>query len=296
MKKALSILLVMCVLCLFIPATAEVDLTGDWYFVRFLSDEPIWIDMTIVAKITLSLYNNGTFAIVVNTQDGVQKADGSWKYTENGIIVTIGDESELFVYEDSLLWNVDENGSTLVFSRNKEAVAVLDVTLNKKNVVLTRTSKKKKPSVVLKASVQPADATIKGVKWSSSDPTVAKVNDAGKVIGLKAGTAVITCTSKDIGVIAAECQITVKDKQIQKLYLNKTKANVLKGDTLQLKVRKVKPADALNQKVKWSSSNKKVATVSKNGKIKALKKGSCYIICTAADGSGVKVKCKITVK
>ena len=56
------------------------------------------------------------------------------------------------------------------------------------------------------------------------------------------------------------------------------------------------PANATNKKVKWKSSKKSVATVSKDGTVKAKKKGTTTITCTAQDGSGIKATCKITVK
>ena len=46
----------------------------------------------------------------------------------------------------------------------------------------------------------------------------------------------------------------------------------------------------------WTGSNKKVASVDANGKVKALKAGTATITGTAADGSKKKVTCKITVK
>ena len=83
---------------------------------------------------------------------------------------------------------------------------------------------------------------------------------------------------------------------VKSIVLNKTKATLKKGKTLQLKVKTVKPADATNKKVTWKSSNKKVATVDKNGKVKAVGKGTCTITCTAKDGSKVKAKVAIKVK
>lgn len=78
--------------------------------------------------------------------------------------------------------------------------------------------------------------------------------------------------------------------------LNKSKATLKKGKTLQLKVTKIRPAEAEGVKFKWSSSDKSVATVTKNGKVKAKGKGTCVITCEAQDGSGLKRSCKITVK
>ena len=173
---------------------------------------------------------------------------------------------------------------------------VTSIKLNKTKATLTRTSEKKKPTLQLTATVTPADATNTAVKWSSSDTSVAKVDKNGKVTALKSGTATITCEAKDGSGAKATCKITVKNKLVTKITLNKTKYSLKKGKTFQLQVKTLKPATALNQKVKWTSSNKKVAKVDSTGKVTAVKKGTCTITCTAADGSGVKTTCTITVK
>ena len=69
--------------------------------------------------------------------------------------------------------------------------------------------------------------------------------------------------------------------------LNKTKATLYLGQTLQLKLNNAKGT------VKWKSSKKAVATVSSKGKVTAKKKGSATI--TATNGKK-SYKCKITVK
>lgn len=73
----------------------------------------------------------------------------------------------------------------------------------------------------------------------------------------------------------------------KKVKLNKTKVTVYVGKSVQLKVNNNK------KKVKWSTSNKKVAIVSKKGKVKGKKVGKATI--TAKIGKK-KYKCKITVK
>lgn len=86
-----------------------------------------------------------------------------------------------------------------------------------------------------------------------------------------------------------------KETKVTSLTLNKTKATLTKGKTTTLKVT-AKPSDATNKAVTWKSSNTKIATVDKNGKVKAVKKGTVTITATAKDGSGKKVTCKVTVK
>ena len=56
----------------------------------------------------------------------------------------------------------------------------------------------------------------------------------------------------------------------------------------------IKPANATDQSIKWSSSNKKVATVDQSGLVTAVKKGSATI--TAKSSNGKKATCKVTVK
>ena len=63
-------------------------------------------------------------------------------------------------------------------------------------------------NVQLSATVSPADATNKGVYWTSNDTTVAKVDALGKVTAVKAGTATITATTVD-GTKTATCTVTV---------------------------------------------------------------------------------------
>lgn len=92
---------------------------------------------------------------------------------------------------------------------------------------------------------------------------------------------------------AAKAPSVVK---VQAITLNKTEVSLKKGKTVTLKVKKISPADATETDVKWTSSNKKVATVDQNGKVKGKGKGTCTITCAAQDGSGVKVTCKVIVK
>ena len=84
--------------------------------------------------------------------------------------------------------------------------------------------------------------------------------------------------------------------KITSISLDKNKATLKKGKTLQLKVKSILPADATNKKLKWTSSDKKIASVDKDGKVKAKKKGKCTITCIATDGSGIQATCKIIVK
>ena len=62
--------------------------------------------------------------------------------------------------------------------------------------------------VVLTATVNPSNASNKNVYWTSSDSSVATVDNAGKVTAVKRGTALITVTTEN-GNKTATCTITV---------------------------------------------------------------------------------------
>ncbi|MGN1126642.1 MAG: Ig-like domain-containing protein [Ruminococcus sp.] len=137
-------------------------------------------------------------------------------------------------------------------------------------------------SVYVKGSLQ-IHATVKNgsgkTTYKSSNTKVAKVSSKGKVTGVKKGSAVITV--KNHGV-SKKFRVTVKNPK-----LNATSKTLYKGKSFTLKVT------GKIGKAKFSSSNKKVATVSSSGKITAKKKGSATITVKA---NGVTLKCKVTVK
>lgn len=71
------------------------------------------------------------------------------------------------------------------------------------------------------------------------------------------------------------------------IYLTKGKSKTLKAT--------VSPSNATKKSVKWSSSNKKIATVNAKGKVTGKKAGSAMITVKAKDGSGKKEICKVVV-
>jgi|GEM_PF-1132072 len=167
-----------------------------------------------------------------------------------------------------------------------------------RNVTVTNLSSqtltlKKGKTKTLKVKVASSGSTSSKVTYSSSNRKIVKVTSSGKVTAKKKGKAVITVTSKADKTKKTKITVTV-GTPVSKVKLNVSKKSLKKGKTVKLKATVLKKT-ASNRKVVWSSSNTKVATVSKYGKVTAKKGGSAIITATAADGSGKKATCKITV-
>ena len=134
----------------------------------------------------------------------------------------------------------------------------------------------------------------KSAKWKSSKKTVATVDKNGKVTAKKAGTAKITATYKKI---KATITVKVLNPSVS-AKLNSNKVSLDKGKTYTLKLSQVTKARKTTTKsiaaknVKWTTSNKKVATVSK-GKITAKGYGTATITGTY---SKAKATCVVTVQ
>ncbi|MBR4750102.1 MAG: Ig-like domain-containing protein [Abditibacteriota bacterium] len=142
----------------------------------------------------------------------------------------------------------------------------------------------------LTATVKPSGATNKKVTWSSSNTAVATVN-SGTVTGKAPGTAVITARTADGG-YTATCKVTVQ-QSVTGVSLNYGSIVPDVGETRTL-IATVKPSDAANKQVTWSSSNTTIATVSSSGVVTAKKAGTCTITVKTVDG-GFTDTCKVTV-
>lgn len=82
--------------------------------------------------------------------------------------------------------------------------------------------------------------------------------------------------------------------KVSSIKLNKSSYTLYNGTIFNL-IATVEPNNATNKSLTWESSNTKVATVDKNGKVKALKVGNATITATSTDGSNVSAQCKIKV-
>lgn len=154
--------------------------------------------------------------------------------------------------------------------------------------------------VKLTAVITPSNASNKALIWRSGDAKIATVDNNGNVaINKKAGgrSVVITATAADGSGVKGTYQITAMKGVVKKVAVSGAKS-VKAGKSIKLKA-KVTATKKANKGVKWTSSNKKYATVSSSGKVKTYKSGKgkkVKITAKATDGSGKKASITIKIK
>ncbi len=143
-------------------------------------------------------------------------------------------------------------------------------------------------TISLNADLSPIGCTD-SVQWTSSDESIASVDENGVVTSLAKGNVTITATTGSGE--TAEASITVK-KAPKSISLSFASKKLSTGKTFQLKP--LLSSGSASSQIIYKSSNKSVASVSSMGKIKAKKAGTAIISLTTFNGKTTTVK--ITVK
>ena len=197
------------------------------------------------------------------------------------------DENPTYSKREGKIEIKQKNGSLshTITVKQAERIAVTSVTLDKTSLKL-----KEGETATLVATVKPDNATDKAVTWSSSNSEIATVDEAGNVFAQKEGSAKITAQA---GEKTATCEVTVyKEIPVSSIELDKTTLSLAAGDAVTLKAT-VKPDDATDKTITWSSNDTNIAKVDTDGTVSAIGKGSTII--TAYSGN-VSASCKVFVK
>ncbi len=146
----------------------------------------------------------------------------------------------------------------------------------------------------LGVSVEPSYAENQSVTWTSSDPSVASVDDNGIVTGHKAGAScTITAVSKDNSNAVSSCTVFVPNA-VNSITLNKTSLDIMVEETFQL-TYEVDPQDTPYKDVIWTSSNPSVASVASDGIVTGVAASETPVTITATSVATPSVSASCTV-
>ncbi len=237
----------------------------------------------------ISLNQTPSFRITITPSNATNK-EVKWTSSNENIAV---------VSENGIVTPV-KNGTCKIIATTTDGTnlsASIDITVDFKVTSIsfstksyTITSVNQTPS--FREKISPSNAANKSVKWTSSNENVAKVSTTGVIKPVKNGTCKIIATTTDGTNLSASIDITV-DIKATKITLDKTNINLTNEKYSDKITAKIEPSEA-SDKVKYTSSNEKVAKVKEDGTVIAVGKGNCIITATTTDGTNLSAKCNVT--
>lgn len=243
-------------------------------------------------KTSLEMFYRDTYKLTATLTPASSPAGLKWT-SSNTAVATV---------DDNGLVTTQKCGSTTITvattdGTNLSATCALTVTgitafaLNKTSATINVGD-----NLQLTTNVTPQVASSIPVNWSTSNSSIATVDDNGMVTAHRAGTATITATTTATttsgAVMTAQCELTVKGAT--SLTFDNTSVTMYAGETATIKAT-VAPSRYSSMALTWQSSNTNVATVDGNGVITAVRLGSTKVTATTTDGSALTASCDVTV-
>ena len=147
-------------------------------------------------------------------------------------------------------------------------------------------------SFTISASISPVNATDKTLEWTSSDETIAIVDNNGNVNIVGIGECIITVAAIDGSGVTATCAVTVNPILVESVSLDPTEWSGVENSQFRITAI-VLPENATDKTLEWTSSDDMIATVDDTGLVSVQKEGSCIISVKTTDGSDIVAECKI---
>lgn len=243
---------------------------------------------------------------------------GKDKECYENIVYSIEDDSIATVDKEGNISGLKSGQTKLTIYQDKEKielevkviesskkVAVTGITVNNNKLTLQT-----KETKTIKANVLPQNATNKLVKWTSSNDSIAAVDNNGNITGVGKGQAIITVTTAE-GEFQQEITVTVnsstststkdnkdndnKNIPIKSISFGKKTTSILTGDTEDLAVT-INPSNATNKSITYKSSNTNIATVSASGVVKAKSAGRTTITATSKNNKKATIIVNVVKK
>ena len=246
---------------------------------------------TVNVKVPLNGINLSETDVTLNRPETVDL-----DVTLDPVDATVEDNTVEWTSTDEKVATVDENGvvtpvapgTTYIKAKveDKEATCKITVKVPLEGIsIKSETTLMKNQYEDLKVTYSPTDTTYEGkVTFTSSDESVATVDENGRITALKEGTTTITATAQENGVpFESKCVVTVKEVKIDSIAIDTVDFELGINRTKQLNVNFYPENTTDDKTVIWSSSDPSIVTVDENGVVKALKEGTAVITAKVGD-------------
>ena len=220
--------------------------------------------------------------------------------TNKSVVWTSSDESIAIVDEDgginavssgqAVITATSIDGSNLSTSCNANIIKLAEsITLNEVDVKLEVTE-----TTTLTVTILPETTSDKNVVWTSSDESVAAVDENGVVTAMGLGEAVITVATLDGTDLSATCRVKVVPTLAESITLDLVEITLEATETATL-VATILAELATDKSVIWKSSNEAVASVDNYGLVTMYSAGEVIITAATTDGTNLSATCRINV-
>lgn len=237
-------------------------------------------------QLTMNVGEKKTLTATVKPS-GLSNSTVTWSSSNSSIVSVVNGVVEAKGLGTATITAKTKSGVTAkctIMVKDK-TVEVSSIKLNSNGISLNEGN-----TYQLVATVIPENATNKTLTWSTSDASVATVSGTGKITAVSIGKA--TITAKSSNGVTITCAVSVVPIQVSSITLSDTNEVLYLGFTHFLTAT-VKPDNANDKSLTWSSSNTSVVTVSSSGAVTAKGLGTATV--TARASNGVSASCVFTV-
>ena len=233
-------------------------------------------------------------ATITPDDECTQGKEVSWS-SSNESFVTVSNDGKLHAVAAGtaiITATTSGNGTTsasceVVVSRDCSSGA-LDIALSSTKDTMYMSSE-----LTLTAEILTPNPCDKKINWSSSKESVVKVQN-GVVVPMGYGTAIVRATAAQDADSYAECEITVKKKEISDIIVSAEVARMNVGKTQQV-TAEILPFDAEDTEIEWSTDNEEIATVTSKGVVTGHAEGSVRVIATSVANTQIYGSCTIQI-
>ena len=255
--------------------TAECDVTVNYIPVQNISIVPS----------TLSLYEGEEYELTAKiVPENATYQEVKWT-TSNSGVATVENGRIIAVKKGTTVIMAEANGKSSA-CQVEVLSSMAEISLNKSELrmIVGETTS-------LSVVVTPADATLKEkVVWSSSDETIATIDESGIITAIKEGNATISATVEGK---KAECLVTIDYVHVSSIDISQSEATMYIGENIHLTAT-LMPTNVTYKTIEWTSSNEDVVMVSNNGEVTAVGKGAA-IVTARSDGKETHCSCTVLV-
>ncbi|MBQ3079105.1 MAG: Ig-like domain-containing protein [Clostridia bacterium] len=262
------------------------------FTVHVVSDAKV-IQSQSVSPTYLVMSKNDTATLTPSCSPVTKYAAGTWYSDNTDVCVITSVTSNIPTIKavgpgSANVYAIATSGVTAVCRVHVNPVVITSLSLSASSLSLNTGD-----SFTLTAVYSPANADASKITWSSSNDSVAIVDETGLVTAVGGGSAIVTAASEDG--LTARCIITVKAIKMTSASLLEDAITGNAGDEYEIQYT-FEPSDATPASFYWKSEDISVADVGfTSGKVTLISEGSTFITGEAADGSGLTFRIPVTV-